>query len=66
MLKATYTHTQAIKARAMNAAAREIRDNGILLTHDQCDDIGDLGRDWLRTRLGLRAVTSDAGVEFVK
>lgn len=66
MIKATAKHIEAIGNQAYNAVAREIRDNGIFLTHEQSDDIGDMGHDWLVSRLGLRAFTTDAGVEFVK
>lgn len=63
---ATEKQIQAILAQAANSITREIRDNGICLTHEQSDEIGDIGRDWLRDRLGLRAMSSDVGVEFVK
>jgi len=64
IIKATKAHVEAIKSMAFGAEATEMRMHGVSLTHDQADEIGDEGCDWLRSRLGLNANTDDAGVIF--
>lgn len=64
IIKATEAHIAAIKSMAFNAAATEMRMYGVSLTHEQADEIGDEGCDWLRSRLGLNAATDDVGVTF--
>ena len=63
MLNATEAHIAAINAKAFNAAAREMLD-GVRMTHEQSDEIGDEGKMWLIARLGLAARTDDAGVTY--
>lgn len=63
MLNATNAHITAINAQAYNAAAREMAD-GVRLTHEQSDEIGELGKAWLTSRLGLTPTTDDAGVTY--
>lgn len=59
---ATDTHIATIRARAYNETAREMARTGVYITHEQADEIGDVGMDWLRTRLGLEIETDDRGV----
>ncbi|UOF82281.1 hypothetical protein [Caudoviricetes sp.] len=63
-VKATQTQIQAIRAQAVNSITREFRTRGITLTHEQSDEIGEIGRSWLINRFLLRAVVTDVGVEF--
>ena len=54
----------AIEHRAINDVTREIQRDGIVLTWDEADRIGDAGAQWLRDRLGLTAETAENGVVY--
>jgi hypothetical protein len=61
---ATEVQLAAIAARAVDDVARAIARDGLVLTWEQAEEIGDAGGQWLRDRLGLRATTSDRGVTY--
>ena len=62
MIIGTDMHLDTIRRARYNATAREIAAHGISLSHEQADEIGDVGCDWLRTRLGLTIETTARGV----
>ncbi len=53
-----------LRRHAVNDATREIMWNGVKLTWEQADDLGQEVIDWMRTRLGLQTRTTDAGIVF--
>lgn len=55
---------EEIRHHAVNDVTREIMSNGIKLTWDEADDLGDETLDWMRTRLGLKSSTTDSGITF--
>mgnify|MGYP003406173510 FL=1 len=59
---ATQIQIDTIRARRVDAIAREMMAYGVGLTHEQADDLGDEAIDWLRTRLGLVVRTTDVAV----
>jgi hypothetical protein len=59
---ATAAQIDTIRARRVDATARAMMTDGVTLTHEQADDLGDEAMVWLRTRLGLSVETTDAGV----
>jgi hypothetical protein len=59
---ATADQIATIRARRVDATAREMMTSGVTLSHEQADDLGDEAIDWLRTRLGLRIETTDTAV----
>lgn len=59
------TLLQTIRRQAFDDGARFIVEHGIMLTHDEADEIGDVGFDWLKNRLGLTVTTDDEGVYFL-
>ena len=65
MSKTTATEEQiaTIRARRIDAVARAMMTGGVTLTHEQADDLGEDGVDWLKTRLGLTVRETDRGVE---
>jgi len=65
-MAATATDDQLAQLRrhAVNTVTREIMANGIKLTWEQADDLGDEVIDWMGTRLGLKSRTTDAGIVF--
>lgn len=66
MATATATEDQITQLRrhAVNDMTREIMANGIKLTWEQADDLGDEVLDWMGKRLGLKSRTTDAGITF--
>ena len=62
--QATGAQIETIEANAYNDLARQMEAQGIHLTHDQADQIGDLGLDWLTRRLGLTVEADAHGVTF--
>lgn len=60
---ATETQIATIRARRVDDTARAMMTAGVMLTHEQADDLGDECLDWLRSRLGLRVAETDRGVE---
>jgi hypothetical protein len=66
MATATATQDQITQLRrhAVNTVTREIMANGIKLTWEQADDLGDEVIDWMGKRLGLKSRTTDAGIIF--
>lgn len=61
---ATDEQMATIEARRVDDTAREMMDEGVTLTWEQADEIGDEGASWLKSRLGLVSKTSDRGVSF--
>lgn len=59
---ASRAQIQTILSARVDSVARKIEMNGLALTHRQADEIGDLGIDWLKNRLGLQVVETDHGV----
>jgi len=53
-----------IRARRVDATAREMMTSGVTLSHQQEATLSDEQADWLRDRLGLRAETDDHGVTY--
>ncbi len=64
-LTATESHLKTIRLRAYDEDARAMERNGVRLTHDQADALGDMRHDWLRTTLGLQMSTDDRWVMFL-
>lgn len=58
---ATMSQISTIRRRAYDATAREMSAEGVHLTHEQADDLGDEGMDWVRRVLGLNVRTTDQG-----
>ena len=54
---------RAIRLRAVNEVTRAIARDGIRLSHDEADEMGEQAIDWLRSRLGMRIETTTEGVE---
>jgi len=63
-MRATEDQLVQISRRAVNATTRKIMTDGITLTWDQVDSLGDEPLDWMRERLGLKVKTTDAGAVF--
>jgi hypothetical protein len=61
-VRATASEVATIRAARVDTIARRMMARGVRLSHDQADDLGDVGIDWLRTRLGLTVTTDDRGV----
>lgn len=53
----------ALRRQAVNDVTREIMHEGVLLTHEEADDLGEEVLDWMEYRLGLNVTETDAGVE---
>lgn len=60
---ATRAQIETIEARAYDDVAREMASEGLELSYEQADAIGDDGIAWLEQRLGLRCTETDVGVE---
>jgi len=54
---------EALRAMAVNDCTRRLARNGFKLTHAQADALGVDVLDWIDSRLGLRVVETDSGVE---
>lgn len=54
----------AILRRAVPHCVATICDTGLRLTHEQRDEIGDEGHDWLCQRLGLAWESDYEGVTY--
>jgi hypothetical protein len=63
MITATATQIDQIRLRAANDVTREIAQHGLVLTHEQADDLGEESLAWLGGRLGLSVEETDRGVE---
>jgi hypothetical protein len=63
-MNATAEMIDTIKARAFTLAAREMEQRGVNLTHEQADEIGQEGVDWLGSRLGLRCESTHRELQF--
>lgn len=61
----TVTETQiaALAARRVDATTREIAERGIVLTHEQADDLGAEVLDWMKSRLDMVVTETDRGTE---
>lgn len=53
----------ALAARAVNDVTRAIMRDGIDLSHDEADDLGEETLAWMRSRLGLTITETSEGVE---
>ena len=64
-MKTTATAAQiaTIRARRVDAIARDMMSTGVTLTHEQADELGDEAMGWLSSRLGLTVRETDSGVE---
>lgn len=62
MITATATHLEQLRLRAVNDVTREIAAQGVRLTHEQADDLGEVVIDWMRGELDLAIYTDDVGV----
>lgn len=60
---ATETQIATIRARRMDDTARAMMIDGVMLTHEQADALGEEAMGWLRSRLGLRVTVTDRGIE---
>lgn len=60
---ATESQIAAIRARRVDDTARAMMAEGVTLTHEQADDLGDEAMGWLSSRLGLTVTETDSGVE---
>jgi hypothetical protein len=60
---ASKAQMEAIEARAYNDVAREMASEGLELSYEQADSLGDDGIAWIEQRLGLRCTETDEGVE---
>jgi hypothetical protein len=63
MITATETHLATIRARRIDDTARAMLREGVTLTHEQADELGDDGLAWIASRLGLSVVETDLRVE---
>lgn len=63
MSPATETQIATIRARRVDDTARAMMAEGVMLTHEQADDLGDEAMGWITRRLGLRVTETDRGVE---
>lgn len=61
---ATDDQITQLRRHAVNTTTREIMANGIKLTWEQTDGLGDKTIDWMGTRLGLKSRTTDDGITF--
>jgi hypothetical protein len=64
MKLATPDQIETIRRRSYNQTARDMQQAGVKLTWAQAHALGDQAIDWMRSRLGLKSVTSDHGVTF--
>jgi hypothetical protein len=60
---ATNEQIEQLRLHAVNDVTREIMAHGVLLTHDQADDLGEEVLAWIGGRLGLNVKSTDLGVE---
>ena len=63
MIIATDLHIETIRAQRIDATAREMQAEGVMLSHEQADQLDDAALGWLRSRLGLVVRSTDRGVE---
>jgi hypothetical protein len=61
---ATDEQMATIRARRVDDVAREMMTSGVTLSWAQADDLGDEATDWISSRLGLRAETTDRGITY--
>jgi len=60
---ATEEQMTQLRRRAVNDATREIMRDGVFLTQEQADDLGEETLGWIGGRLGLNVKATDRGVE---
>jgi hypothetical protein len=66
MVNATKEFVESVKIQAVTFAARDAERNGVFLTWDQVDEVGDEGTAWIEGRLSLLAQDStDRGIQYV-
>jgi hypothetical protein len=63
MITATETHLATIRARRIDDTARAMMTEGLTLTYEQADELGDEATDWIEQRLGLSVAETDLRVE---
>lgn len=63
MITATETQIEQLRKHAVNDVTREIMAHGVLLSHDQADDLGEEVLGWMGGRLGLNVEVTDRGVQ---
>jgi len=61
---ATADQLGVIRRRAYDQVARDMARDGVRLSWEQADDLGDEAIDWMRSRLGLKSMTDDRGLTF--
>lgn len=59
---ATDAQIEQLRLHAVNDATREIMARGVLLTHEQADELGEETLAWIGGRLGLDVKETDTGV----
>jgi hypothetical protein len=60
---ATDEQIEQLRRHAVNDLTRLVAAEGILLTHDQADDLGEEVLGWMRGRLGVNLKSTDRGIE---
>ena len=60
---ATEAQIEQLRKHAVNDVTREIMRDGVLLSHDQADELGEEVLGWMGGRLGLSVKATDRGVE---
>lgn len=53
---------EQLRLMAVNDVTRAIAAEGIELTYDEADDLGEVVLDWMHNRLGLTISETDEGV----
>lgn len=53
---------EQLRLMAVNDVTRAIAVEGIELTYDEADDLGEVVLDWMHNRLGLTISETDEGV----
>lgn len=59
---ATETQLTALRAHAVNDVTRQIMADGIVLSHEQADELGEETLGWIGARLGLNVTETDTNV----
>jgi hypothetical protein len=60
---ATQDQIQAIERRAYNDTTRRMAREGVTLSYEQVEIVGEEGIDWLQHRLGLQCTATHDGIE---
>lgn len=62
---ATESQVAQLRLRAVNDVTRRIMADGVILSPEQADDLGEEVLAWISGRLGLNVRATDRGVECV-